>query len=456
MSHAVRGRASWQARVVLASMLCVPACGRFAAAGPASPFVAVGAAEPDAAAPLTEAARPLSLADAERLLVQGSPQMQAARLALEAARADVVTAFEAPNPQFSWNSQAMNFHDGLGAGAPWDKRVDSVFRIDQQFERGGKRELRGKAARKGEAAAGADLEDTQRTSTLSIDDAYYDLKSTQEALQIASDLARLQRQSLEVARLRLKAGAAADVDVARLQVELARAEADLADATTARRAAQIAMAQLLGLPSESTLFEASDDWPAVIAAHSAESSVSERPDVRAAHERLDKAEASVALARSQLTHDVTLGAQYERFPPPGTGPNLWGVGFSIPLFLRNRFEGEIARAGADRRLAEHQLQQTQLAAQADRELAKAQLEGAVQRVRKFQEEVVTQARKAADAEEYAYSRGSLGLTDLLDARRSLQAVLLDALNARATYAKALAAWRAATSAGTAAGGPVTD
>ena len=456
MSHAVRSRASWQARVLLASMLCVPACGPVAAAGPASPFVAVGAAEPDAAAPPAIPARPLSLAEAERLLVQSGPQMQAARLALEAARADVVTALEAPNPQFSWNSTAMNFQDGLGPGAPWDKRMDSVFRIDQQFERGGKRELRGKAARKGEAAAGADLEDTQRTSTLSIDDAYYDLKSTQEALEIASELASLQRQSLEVARLRLEAGAAADVDVARLQVELARAEADLADAITARRAAQIALAQLLGFPSASTFFEATDDWPALTTAHSAESSVSERPDVRAAHERLDKAEASVALARAQLTHDVTIGAQYERFPPPGgTGPNLWGVGFSIPLFLRNRFEGEIARAGVDRRLAEQQLQQTQLAAQADRDLATAELDGAAQRVRKFQEEVVTQARKAADAEEYAYSRGSLALTDLLDARRSLQAVLLDALNARATYAKALAAWKAATSAGSAAAGAAT-
>ena len=130
MSHAVRSRASWQARVLLASMLCVPACGPVAAAGPASPFVAVGAAEPDAAAPPAIPARPLSLAEAERLLVQSGPQMQAARLALEAARADVVTALEAPNPQFSWNSTMMNFHDGLGSGAPWDKRVDSVFRLD--------------------------------------------------------------------------------------------------------------------------------------------------------------------------------------------------------------------------------------------------------------------------------------------------------------------------------------
>jgi len=449
MSHAVRCRASWQARVLLASMLCVPACGPFAAAGPASPFVAVGAAEPDAAAPFADAARPLALAEAERLLVQSSPQMQAARLALEAARADVVTALEAPNPQFSWNSTMMNFHDGLGAGAPWDKRVDSVFRIDQQIERGGKRELRGKAAMKGEAAARADVEEALRTSTLAVDNAYYDLKTAQEALQIASDLASLQRQSLEVARLRFGAGAASDVDVAGLQVELARAEADLADATTAKRAAQIALAQLVGLPSDRARFEATDDWPAVTAGYSAEGAVNQRPDVRAAHERLDRAEASIALARAQLTHDVTVGAQYERFPQPDVGPNTWGVGFSIPIFLRNRFEGEIARAGTDRRLAEQQLRQTQLAAQADRELATAQLEGAVQRVRRFQEEVVTQARKAADAEEYAYSRGSLALTDLLDARRSLQAVLLDTLNARATYAKALAAWKAATSVGAA-------
>ena len=388
--------------------------------------------------------RSLSLEQAERLLVEGNPQLQASRLALEAARADVTVALEAPNPQFSWNSTSMNFHDGLGTGAPWDKRVDSVFRIEQQIERGGKRELRGKVAAKAAAAAGSDLQDTLRTSKLAIAQSYYDLKGAQEALQIASELADLQHQSLAAANLRLRAGAVADVDVARLQVELARAEADLVAAQTAKRVAQIALAQLLGLSSAAALFEATDDWPPITAGYSQESTLDDRPDVRAAHERVESAENSVALAKSQLTRDITLGAQYERYPQPDIGPNTWGIGFSVPVFLRSHYEGEIARASADRRAAEQQLQQARLAAQAERDLAAAQLQGAVQRVKKFQEELVTQARKAADAEEYAYSRGALSLTDLLDARRSLQAVLLDAVGARAAYAKSLAAWRAAT------------
>ncbi len=447
MSNAVR-RTPWSAKTLTATMLSAAVFGWSAAAGAAAPVVAAVAATSPAAAPSSGPGRPLSLVQAQRLLIEGNPQLQASRLALEAARADVKTALEAPNPQFSWNSTSMNFHDGLGRGAPWDKRVDSIFRIDQQIERGNKRELRGKVATKEADAVAADVEDTSRTSRLSVAGEYYDLKASQEALTIANDLVMLQRQSLDAANLRLHAGSIADVDVARLQVEVARAEADLADAQTAHRAAQIALAQLLGLPTDTAQFEASDDWPAVSVRFTAESTVDQRPDVRAAQERVGKAESAVALAKSQLTHDVTIGAQYERHPQPDIGPNTWGIGFSVPLFLRNHYEGEMARAAADRRSAQQQLQQTRQVAQADRDLAVAQLDGAAQRVRKFQDEVVTQARKASDDEEYAYSRGALGLTDLLDARRALQAVLLDAVAAHAGYAKALEAWRAATNTGT--------
>jgi hypothetical protein len=58
--------------------------------------------------------------------------------------------------------------------------------------------------------------------------------------------------------------------------------------------------------------------------------------------------------------------------------------------------------------------------------------------------LLKEAVRAADAAEYAYKRGAVGVTDLLDARRTLYATRLDAASAEADYAKARAAWRAAT------------
>lgn len=49
--------------------------------------------------------------------------------------------------------------------------------------------------------------------------------------------------------------------------------------------------------------------------------------------------------------------------------------------------------------------------------------------------------------EQAYQRGGIDLTDLLDARRTLRATLLDGLAARQEAAKAAGAWQLRSQAG---------
>ena len=53
------------------------------------------------------------------------------------------------------------------------------------------------------------------------------------------------------------------------------------------------------------------------------------------------------------------------------------------------------------------------------------------------------AVRAAQAIDFAFSRGAATLTDLFDARRQLVTVRVEALAARADYSKAVLAWREA-------------
>src|SRR3954471_10093918 len=78
----------------------------------------------------------LTLVQAERLLVEKNRELQAARRAVETADAQRLIAGARPNAIFSINSTA------LGANS----KADTVFRLDQPFERGNKRELRLDAA----------------------------------------------------------------------------------------------------------------------------------------------------------------------------------------------------------------------------------------------------------------------------------------------------------------------
>ena len=114
----------------------------------------------------------------------------------------------------------------------------------------------------------------------------------------------------------------------------------------------------------------------------------------------------------------------------------------MPLFLRHAYEGEIARAEAE--LLAARTQEEQVRAQALGEVAQAEslLGAARERRQRLEDGLLAEAERVASASEYAYGRGALGLLDLLDARRTLRAVRLDAAILRAEYAKALAAWQA--------------
>jgi len=74
--------------------------------------------------------------------------------------------------------------------------------------------------------------------------------------------------------------------------------------------------------------------------------------------------------------------------------------------------------------------------------ARSDLDSAAERLNRFEADLLPAAQKAADAAEFAFKNGALGVMDLLDARRTLKSVLIDAANARADHAKAWAAWQA--------------
>lgn len=409
---------------------------RFVAAGVALAAIPAGA---DSHLPMDGH---LGLALAQQLLIERNPDLRAAQAAVRGAEADRVTAGERPNATFSVNTSNFNLDHGIGAGSPWDKRTDSVFRIDQTFERGGKRRLRLRQSDANLDAAQDDYADALRQQRLALALAYWDLKRATDKLAVARDVAALEHRSLDLVELRLAHGDIARLDVSRLRIETARADTD-ANAAAAKRAdAQIALAALLDLSVQAAQLEAEDAWPLSTPPMDMHAGgTGARPDVAAARARLGAAGSGVDLAKAQRTRDVTIGALYEHFPPDGN--NMLGVGISVPLFTGSRFEGEIGRALADRDAAESHLASIELAARADLARARADLAAAGERARRYDTDLLAEAHDADRSAETAYRAGGLSLTDLLDARRNLKAVEDEAADAHADYAEALAALAAA-------------
>ena len=105
------------------------------------------------------------------------------------------------------------------------------------------------------------------------------------------------------------------------------------------------------------------------------------------------------------------------------------------------YDGEIARARALMDQAQAQLDKTRLAAGADSARLLEDLRAADMRQAEFQSQIVPRAREVAEMAELAYAKGALPLTELVDARRTLRAVLLDQIAARSEHARAVAAWQ---------------
>jgi len=386
----------------------------------------------------------LSLQRVENLASRRNRELAASRRALQAAQADAITAGQRPNPMLSMNTASINPHTGVGNGSLWEKHVDTVIRVDQLFERGDKRILRQAAAAQGIEAVRADLADNTRQLVSGIASAYFDLALAQQRELVSRESAGLYRATLEAAQKRLRAGDVSATDVARVSVDAFRAENDLRQSRADVLKAQATLAYMIGMENASSKIRASDPWPAVSRLPpmpDLEALLESRPDVKAARARTYMAEKTRDLARALRSRDVTVGVLYEHFPPDNR--NMLGVGISIPLFANYEYEGEIRRAEVDRMAAEDNLERVIALARTDITRARADVESASDRLLRYHGTILDQARKAAAAAEFAYRHGALGVMDLLDARRTLKATLLDAATAEAEYAKALAAWESA-------------
>jgi cobalt-zinc-cadmium efflux system outer membrane protein len=407
--------------------------------------------------PLAVQARDLTLADAERLLAERGRELIAARRAVESAAAMRDIAAVRPNPTLSLNTSSISSSPGIGGGPLNQKRVDTVLRIDQPFERGGKRELRMDAAEGLERAARSDSLEVLRTQLAQLRGAYYDLKQAEEKVEILGETAQLFARTLSAAQLRLKAGDLAAADVSKVQVDHERAQNDVRAAQAELARARISLGYLIGEDADAAALRAVDPWPAgerpdaAAVERSIAAYAEARPDVIAAKARVAAAEKLRDLARSQQTRDVIVGAQYERFP--GTVPSdSIGFGISLPLFTGNDFSADIRRAEVDRYAALDALARARALAGNDIRRAASDLLAAAERRERYDASLIEAAQRTAQAVEFAFQRGATSVLEVLDARRTLRAVRLEALAARTDHAKAFAAWRASQASAEALGG----
>ena len=365
-----------------------------------------------------------------------------AKSAFDAARADVLSADRAPTPVLTAKTASIDLQKGVGPGSALnDKRVDKSIGLDWTIERGNKRELRTRSAQRTAQAAQADLEQAMIQQQLAAAGAYYELLAAQERITQVQGIAHSAAELARTAQRRLGAGDLSLQDAARSEIEAERANADLLAAQAERERAELMFKQVTHL-SGALAAEAAWPTPEVPLLRWPEPPLDTRPDVRAALQRVEAAQAVLESAEALRKNDLTLGTSFDHYP--GTSTRLLEFRVQMPLaglFGNYGYQGELGRATAQLAQAQALLDRTRLSAALDMRGLQQDLLAASQRALRYQNAIVPRARQVASMAELAYSKGAMSLTDLLDARRTLRAVLLEDVTTRADHARSLTAWQ---------------
>jgi cobalt-zinc-cadmium efflux system outer membrane protein len=279
--------------------------------------------------------------------IGNTPEVAAARAAVDAARLRVVPARTLDDPSLSTTYQ----NDGRSISLGKAEGSFVGLMLSQPIRWPGKLSLAGQAA----ASEAREIESgtlgrTGLTIEARVRNAWYDLILARALDRLIEDRRDTARQIEATTRNRYAAGLAVQQDVLRAQVELARID-ELKATQRAVIASRLAeLNRLLGLPQDAPLLTPADLPPTVAWTSAPDwiaSSLARSPEVAAARQGLETGRLRVQIARKNFFPDFVVGAGSMYRAGWEMGP-MWqvGVGVSLPVWSNKRQQNQLAEAQA--------------------------------------------------------------------------------------------------------------
>jgi outer membrane protein, heavy metal efflux system len=367
-----------------------------------------------------------------------NPQLKADQNGVDELKAEEITAFLRPNPQFTLNTDGTQIapHEGV-----W--RPTSGTQVSPNFsylhERDHKRELRLKSAQEGTTIGVSQHEDLERNLIFNLRSAFVQTLEAKAVLQLARDDIDYYDKIIEKSHDRFNAGAIAQVDLDRIELLRVQYEAELENAIVALRSQKIALLQLLNDRTPIDQFDVTgpftftsdlkplDDFRQV--------ALDARPDLRAAIQSIEQAKTNHTLAVSNGSTDPTFGAWYTYNPSfynPYAHQTL-GLSVTVPLRIFDRNQGEKQRTliDIDRNLRLTEVARAQVFSDVDSSYE--QLRSNIALLVPYRDKYTDQATRVRDTITYSYQRGGASLVDFLNAQSDYRVVQLAYLQLIGTY-----------------------
>jgi outer membrane protein TolC len=351
------------------------------------------------------------------------PQLDRARAQWAVAEAGRKTAGERPNPSLLL---APGYDTTTKVPSPWIPLVALDIPIETAGKRGHRRAQAAQlseSARLAVASAAWAVRSGVRTSLIA-------LQAAREAESLLTDQQALQENNVRILGLQREAGAISAFELTQARIAADASRLALREAERRSAEARVSLAEAVGVPQEALetaelSFEGLDDaLPEDALAGARAQALVSRTDILASLAQYAASEAALQLEIARQYPDIHLGPGYQY----DQGDNKWtlGIGFSLPVFSRNR--GPIAEAEARRAEAAAAFEELQarVLAQVDRALAGYR---AAMRQEKDAESLLANLRREEATARKVFELGEISRSDLVALQLQLSATSLARLDA---------------------------
>ena len=362
-----------------------------------------------------------------------NPSLQAGLIGIDESRAAEITAHLRPNPNLGLTVDQINPFNG---GPPHSAAGSllTVAAVSYLHERQRKRELRLAVAQKATGIVVSGQADLERTLIFTLRMAFVQALQEKAILGLAKENLAYYDHVLDVNRERYKAGAIAQVDLDRLELQRVQYESDLQIAEENLETAKILLLALLNDRTPIDKFDVTGpfDFSRQIAPldQIRQEALDTRPDLRFAFLSVDKAKTDHRLAIANGSTDPTFGFDVGRNPPID---QYIGFSMNIPLRIFDRNQGEKKRTELDIERNEKLVDAARAQVFADVDSAYASVTSAVVLLQPYKDRYLQQASRVRDTIAFSYEHGAASLLDFLNAQAEYRSVQVNYLNLIASY-----------------------
>jgi outer membrane protein, heavy metal efflux system len=378
-----------------------------------------------------------------------NPALKAAQLSIDESRAEEITQYLRPNPEFSFSADGTQLTPYLHTYRPFAGTQISPG-ISYLIERAGKRELRLETAKEATDIAASTYLDQQRGMMFLLRSAFVNVLNQKAVLQNATDNLEYWDKELVVDKARLNAGDIAPLDYDRLDLQRTQFESDYETAIMTLKTSQVQLAMLLNDrgPLERMDVVGPYDFPEEIPPlqQFREVALANRPDLKVAQENVELAKSTYKLTVANGSTDPTWSV-WTTHNPSFNNPydqNTIGASVSIPIRIFDRNQGEKARTKVDIGRNEKLYDAAEAQVYNDVDSAYYNLVQNINLLKPYKSKYLAEAANIRDRMTTAYRNGGASLLDYLDAEKAYRDVRLAYINMIGSYMTAAAQMNMAT------------